>query len=405
MTKPYQTCLSTIEFQLRWEEDHVRHTDVYFAERVNLWRDVLPEKFVRAFSEIGSGDRVDLPFSGDDLVPPFDPGGMVRVDAGRFDRNRVEGRRIEPKLGRFYPKGFLKDVPKIYRANMSPFRCTEVSPSGFTADLNHPLTGKAVRLAGVVHAKGDTIGDNGGTCVDWMEIVCSGPGMQGRYRSAKTDFFSDDPFVRADEEGDSVFYQKPRLVTHVDDQALKTIRKLYARLLQPDMKVLDLMSSYKSHLPESVKLKEAVGLGMNKEEMEYNPQLTSHLVHDLNRDPRIPAGDAEFDAVVCSVSVDYLVRPVEVFSDVARVLKPGGPFVLTFSNRWFPTKVTRIWTDLHEFERVGLVTEYFLETERFDQLETFSARGWPRPTSDIYFPDLRISDPVYAVWGRARSNG
>ena len=111
--------------------------------------------------------------------------------------------------------------------------------------------------------------------------------------------------------------------------------------------------------------------------------------------------DNEFDGVMCTVSVEYLTRPMAVFSEVARVLRPGGRFVVTFSNRWFPPKAIRVWQELHEFERMGLVLEYFLQSGGFGGLNTLSNRGLPRPTDDKYYPQIRLSDPVYAVWGEA----
>ncbi|HSO66707.1 MAG TPA: class I SAM-dependent methyltransferase, partial [Desulfatirhabdiaceae bacterium] len=106
------------------------------------------------------------------------------------------------------------------------------------------------------------------------------------------------------------------------------------------------------------------------------------------------------DAVVCTASIEYLTRPVEVISEISRILKPGGLLVMTFSNRWFPPKVIRIWTELHEFERMGLVLEYMMLTGSFENLHTFSMRGLPRPETDKYFGQQRYSDPVYAVWGQ-----
>ena len=138
---------------------------------------------------------------------------------------------------------------------------------------------------------------------------------------------------------------------------------------------------------------------LNKKELENNEQLSGYIVHDLNKYPFLPFKDKEFDAVICSVSIEYVTAPLQVFHDIARILKPGGYFIVTFSNRWFPQKVIKIWTELHEFERIGLVLEYFMQTGKFTNLETFSMRGLPRPQNDKYYTKLRNSDPVFAVWG------
>ncbi|UCD57810.1 MAG: class I SAM-dependent methyltransferase, partial [Candidatus Hydrogenedentota bacterium] len=242
----------------------------------------------------------------------------------------------------------------------------------------------------------------GGQITDWMEIVLHGPGMQARWQERPTDFFADDPFARTDESDDMQFYERPRLVTHVDNQALDHITRLYGIHLKPGMDVLDLMSSWRSHVPELVKLNSLVGLGLNEDEMKNNPQLSSYVVHDLNERPTLPFDDESFDAVICTVSVEYMIHPFEVFRECARVLKPNGMLIHTFSNRWFPPKVIGIWKQLNEFERMGLVLEYFHRSEMYDNIQTFSVRGWPRPDTDQYYPQLRISDPVYAVAGRRR---
>ena len=117
---------------------------------------------------------------------------------------------------------------------------------------------------------------------------------------------------------------------------------MYGEILPAHGRVLDLMSSWRSHLPHAG-LGQVTGLGMNAAEMADNPQLDTWLVHNLNREPRLPFDDASFDAVVCAVSVQYLVAPVEVFTEVRRVLVPGGPLVVSFSNRCFPTKAVAIW--------------------------------------------------------------
>ena len=130
------------------------------------------------------------------------------------------------------------------------------------------------------------------------------------------------------------------------------------------------------------------------------PGQPSGLIHDLNLDPRLPLPDGRYDAVICTASVEYLVRPFDVFAEAARVLKPGGVFAATFSNRWFPPKAIRVWPLLHEFERVGMVLEYFIKTGPYTGLETFSLRGLPRPEDDKYYCQIPYTDPVYAVWGR-----
>jgi SAM-dependent methyltransferase len=150
-----------------------------------------------------------------------------------------------------------------------------------------------------------------------------------------------DPFARHDGSDDACFYATERKVVHLEPGAIAALRSFYASVLPLGAVVLDLMSSWRSHLPDGVG--GVTGLGMNAAEMADNPQLSSFVVHDLNREPGLPFGDDSFDAVVCAVSVQYLVRPIEVFTDVRRVLRAGGEVVVSFSNRCFPTKAVAIW--------------------------------------------------------------
>jgi SAM-dependent methyltransferase len=220
------------------------------------------------------------------------------------------------------------------------------------------------------------------------------------WTGCQTEYFSGNPFSREDELSDGVFYKKPRFTQHLDDTAIEIVRGTYGRFLKDGMRVLDLMSSWQSHIPDRFNYEKVIGLGLNEQELKKNPQLNSYVVHDLNKNPVLPFESDSFDAVVCTVSVEYLTDPLAIFEEVARVLRQEGYFILTFSNRWFPPKVVKVWKEVHEFERMGLVLEYFIQLERFKELHTYSVRGMPRPKEDKYFPDLRFSDPIFAVWGQ-----
>jgi SAM-dependent methyltransferase len=304
---------------------------------------------------------------------------------------------IVPTKGRFYPQGLLRGLPGIYPQNIQPFRIINAGEDTLTVDLNHPLADVEARLEITPLAVWSKQAEFGGQCQDWICALTDGPGLK-RKADRGTDFGLDVPLEKPLGEGDAAFYATPRKVAHVDSRARENIANLYARLLSGRKKVLDLMSGWQSHLPDGVT---AAGLGMNAEEMSENPALSSQVVHDLNVDPALPFADRAFDAVICSLSVEYLTRPLEVFREIARVLEPGGLCVMVFSHRWFPDQAVKIWTEMHEFERAGLVTEYFRQSGGFKDLTTLSERGWPRPMDarDRYYPLIQHSDPVHAVWG------
>jgi FKBP-type peptidyl-prolyl cis-trans isomerase 2 len=387
--------LAILHVSLRWESDIASHVETFYVP-LNVWRELelFPKSLAQTLPGQSAGFVFKTSFAAGSLVPAHNK-SRVRL----FPQESFAQGRVVPRLGRFYPRGLLPG----YAQNPQPFRCTAVSDGGFSAEFNHPLAKQPLDLEITVAEVQKKRAETGGVCHDWLQVICDGPGMQVRQSRTPTDFFADDPFTRLDALDDAHFYEKPRLVNHIDDQADTTISSLYGRLLKPGSRVLDLMSSWNSHLPESLELAELTGLGLNHKELTNNPRLSDSVVHDLNRNPVLPFGNQEFEAVICTVSVEYLTHPGEIFREVTRILKPGGIFIHTFSNRWFPPKVVRIWTELLEWERPGVVMEYFLLNGAFDHLHTFSARGWPRPVPDRYFPQVPVSDPVYAVWGQTRA--
>ena len=198
-------------------------------------------------------------------------------------------------------------------------------------------------------------------------------------------------FERYDEGDDAQFYLYPRLTAHIDQLACQAVTQLISEEIAPGSRLLDLMSSYVSHLPANTTYPRVVGVGLNDDEMRLNPQLTEHLTIDLNRDPALPFADGEFDAAICTVSVQYLTQPVAAFREVARVLQPGGPFSVTFSNRCFPSKAVRIWLNSDNLHHSRLVERYFELSGGFEAVRTIDRS-----------PHRWLSDPLYAVIGRRR---
>jgi SAM-dependent methyltransferase len=392
--------LASIEFRLKWEKHGVRHTDALYAQRVNFWRDLLPDGLRRDLMGALPGDTVSQTYGAGDMIPSPDERRCHSVPHRRIAGRLADGTPLRPRYGRFYPRGILRGVPGVFRGNVEPFRCTDTHAAGIRADFNHPLAGRPLHLEARVLDVREKFEEHGGTATDWIEHATTGPGMQARHNGSATQFFETRSFEREDDGEDGDFYRAPRLVQHIDEQAVATLSDLYGRLVAPGSRVLDLMSSWTSHLPDALDLVSVRGLGLNAEELARNKRLRGYDVHDLNQAPRLPYPDAAFEAVVCTVSVEYLTQPRAVFADVARVLSPGGIFVVTFSDRWFPTKAIRLWKELHPFERMGLVLELFHQTGRFASLATFSSQGRPRPANDKYADRMAFSDPVFGVWGR-----
>jgi len=194
-------------------------------------------------------------------------------------------------------------------------------------------------------------------------------------------------FEKADPSEDTRFYVQPRLVTHIDDPAIAAVTSLYREVLPPGGVILDMMSSWVSHLPPEITFAEVIGHGMNATELRANPRLSRWFVQNLNADPVLPLPPASVDAACLCVSVQYLQRPGEVFASLARVLRPGAPVVITFSNRCFPTKAVAIWQALDGPDQCRLVSMY-LERSGFDGVDAHVLRDGQR------------GDPLWAVMGR-----
>lgn len=165
--------------------------------------------------------------------------------------------------------------------------------------------------------------------------------------------------ARMDESSDIYFYQEPRFVTHIDDGAIAALTAYYEQAIVPDSDVLDICSSWVSHLPQGLALGRVAGLGMNARELEANPALSEWVQADLNVDPKLPFADESFDYVLNVVSVDYLSQPKEVFEEMHRVLRPGGQAIMSFSNRCFPSKAVKMWLNADDERRQKIVASYY----------------------------------------------
>jgi Methyltransferase domain len=368
-----------VEAVLDWAGDRSRHRE----------RLVLPEAALQGEPSLASalealrnegGATVE---PGSWIRPGEEPSVLLPHHAFRL--------RATPVPGRYYPRLAFSGLAAGPR-DLRPCRLLESAGQHLRVETNHPLIG---RPASVVLRPGE--GEAGPSRFDQL---FEGPGMQLPPPQVEAAYFPPGACGRQDEASDACFYADARFVHHLDSTCRGEIAALHGRVLGPGMRVLDLMSSWASHLPEAVGGLEVSGLGMNREELEANPCLSHRVVHDLNLEPWLPFPDRSFDGVLCTASVEYLIQPRAIFAEVARVLAPGGLFVVSFSDRWFPPKVIHAWTELHPFERLGLVL-WLMADAGFADLRTETLRGLRRPAEDRYAALRDYGDPLFAVWGRA----
>ncbi|PSO62000.1 MAG: SAM-dependent methyltransferase [Cyanobacteria bacterium QS_7_48_42] len=200
---------------------------------------------------------------------------------------------------------------------------------------------------------------------------------------------------KLDPSDDTQFYTSPRFVTHVDESFIDQLTNLYRERLKPHTRILDMMSSWVSHLPDEMEFAHVEGHGMNEEELARNPQLDHYFIHDLNQNPQFPLSDQNFDAVLNAVSIQYLQYPEAVFAEIHRILKPGGVVIVSFSNRMFFEKAIAAWRENTESGRIELVKDYFRAVDGFSEPEAIS-RHSSIPTF-LQMLGGGGSDPFYAV--------
>jgi SAM-dependent methyltransferase len=200
---------------------------------------------------------------------------------------------------------------------------------------------------------------------------------------------------KLDGGNDRQFYDTPRFVTHVDTGFIDRLTNLYRERLVPNTRIFDMMSSWVSHLPDELQFEYVQGHGLNAEELAKNPRFDGYFVQNLNQDLKLPLENESFDAVLNTVSVQYLQYPEAIFAEVYRILKPDGIAIFSFSNRMFYNKAIAAWRDGSETDRVELVKRYFQ-----------SVTGFSTPEAIVKVsqaPDLMRwlgaggGDPFYAV--------
>lgn len=389
-----------VEFTIRWQSPYGTHLDRYFMDNVDLWRDIFPGKMGAVLSQMSSGQRYTESFAPGALVPAHSANHVKTLRKTLLDTAQL-GPSTELQPGRHYPIGAAWKALNSYPENLTPMRLLDIKGNSLVVDMNHPLTAFPLEIEASLQKETDIGTQRGGSLQHIADILTrNGPGMQlplGRENFYATISY---PLSRENDENDQLFYHSPRLVQHLDSTAQSIVSSFYGRLLKKGTKVLDLMSSWQSHLPRSHSTCTVLGLGLNRQELERNENLDSYYIQDLNKNTRLPYDDQSFDAAICTVSMEYLCRPREIMAELARILRPGGLFAVTISERWFPGKQIHPWAELHPFERQGLILNYFLSEPRFENIHTESVRGYPRPPDDKYTSQSPWSDSLYMVWAQ-----
>ena len=390
-----------IEFSLSYQSFCGQHVDRYYVGNVDFWRDVFPGDMAESLEGLAPGDVYTEQFKPGVLIPPYRQKSIHVLPKSEFTSLKNGSSMVESLLpGRYYPKGYGWKNLNTFSVDATPVRIIEDANNTFTIDTNHPLAEKTLTLQATGKSRPKMVTQRGGAVNDLAALlVDNGPGMQVPIGALVSHAYDEYPFRRDDSGNDEMYYKKPRLVHHLDSTARMHVRDKYSKLVPSGSRVLDFMSSWESHMSDSLSDCRVEGLGMNKEELSRNERLSAFTVQDLNKTVDLPYGDNTFDSVICTVSIEYLCYPREIMAELARIIVPGGKLVITVSDRWFPGKEILPWAELHPFERQGLVLQYFLNQKDFTDLGTESIRGYPRPPEDRYSAQMIMSDSLYFVWG------
>ncbi|MBT7444557.1 MAG: methyltransferase domain-containing protein [Methylococcales bacterium] len=387
---------NTMAFELSWQHNGIKHSMVTINYKVNLWRDIFPFALDGKLKGLKVGDVFSHDFTPGNFIPEFDKYLATSVRTKQFNTTHRLNTIIEPKVGRFYPKGFIAGTHNIYPEDITPFRITAIDDK-ISIDLNHALAQTAVSFKGQILDIWMAKALRGGSCNDIAELASKDAGLQCQYQDQETDFWSGIPFARMMDSDDAKFYSKTHTENDVDGTAQGILQQAYRQLLTPSDTILDLMTGRQSYLIEHSG--EVIGLGLNDAAMCENSELESHFIHDVNATPELPFSNNQFDSAICSFSVEYLTQPIAVFEQIKRTVKPGGLFAIAISNRYQQEKVTQLWQDLHEQERVGFVLE-LMKKAGFDNLNSWSLNGLYRPDDDPRIKQSVFADPIFVIWGQ-----
>ncbi len=371
--------MAALEARLTWTSEGACHRDRLVVHESACQAD---GRWLKALGVLGKTGRAKL-----DASPWLQPAGLAEA---RLSRSAFR-LHAPPLPGRCYPQLAFAGLGQGPR-DLRPARVLAAGSDGLRVDPNHPLAGRQVDMEFLPSPLPPAPGTR-------LAELFNGPGLQIPPADPGAAYLSLEGLARQDEARDALFYAQPRLVHHLDAACRAEIARLHGRFLAPGQRVLDLMASWESHLPDLPAGLHVAGLGMNREELAANPRLAERVVKDLNERSGLPWADGVFDAVLCVASIEYLLRPREVLREAGRVLKPGGLCLVSFSDRWFPDKAVRVWTELHAFERLALVLALLREAG-FTRLETETLRGLARPDDDKYRDQRAYADPLFAAWGR-----
>ncbi len=392
--------LADIDFKLEWKSPFAEHSDIFHVHKVDTDNDKLPSGFAEKITALKVGESYSQTFPAKELLDePHSSHKIIRFEPDLFDSN-FKDQHSPPILYRFYPSAIAWQGLDTDAADYAPFRLISMSDDTIVADRNHPLAKYYLTLTASKIKEFEAPENKQRRKRHIGKLITfRGPGMQAPFEYGDSVFFAQYPFQLplqdSLQQNDDQQASKPQL----DAIATKQITKLHSKLLPKFSKVLDLMSGEYSYLDDDYKTGLLTGIGANEASLNANQRLDTYQLQDLNKDGVLPFETNSFDDAICTLSIENLTDPLTIMKEVARVVNAGGKFIITFSNNNSPSHAVSLWWQLHPFERIQLVLEYFRQSGMFEELNTLSKRGGLKPSDGEYLNGKRNSDPIYAVWG------
>jgi SAM-dependent methyltransferase len=386
---------------IKWQGDDCQYTDWRYFPTIELARDLMPAEILTQLTGKTKGEQIQHEFDAGALVPVHQQ-EMHQIMAKECFQPPVHAPKGPgPLLGRFYPQDYFHNAPAICRGSNQPCRVTNVKENRITVDCNHPLAKKKLKMIFDI----ESIRKNGlereQRCVDIVTQLCDmGPGMQDIAGNDETEFFCTHSFDRKDTKDDGIYFQSARLTPYWDTNASAQVSHFYRNHINPGSTILDLMAGVHSPLLEAgIDGIDVTAAGLNAEELDNNKSCKCRIVLDVNRISALPFNDAAFDVVLIHAAIEYVTKPRLLFAEINRILKPAGRIIVSFSNRNEADKVIRIWAELSEFERSGLVLAYLRAGTQLEHFQSFTSRGRYRTKEEALTDQLLYSDPVFIVMG------
>ena len=389
-----------IQLKIDWNTDSTTHTERLYHQGINFWRDYFPGSLGESLYGAPDGMWVGETIHANDIVPPFSPANIMQIDINKISTPGENDILVTPRRGRYYPRYIIAGNAGVTADEFLPLRVIDVDSEHITIDLNHPLARHDLEIClRVMGTRYNGKEELGGRCNDVVyELLMNGPGLQLPLFE-EIDFYDKNALSRIDDHDDSLLYQQANLEDTFDQASGAQLAQLYGRYISQGDRVLDMMCGAQSYLPNNMKLN-TTGIGLNEAELKANKQLSSYVIQNVNAQTTLPFSENSFDNIIFTAAVEYLIDPHESFRELVRITRPGGRIMVTFTDHWVAKKSIRLWSELYPFERLGLISDYFMKAGGTDRLHTETIQGLLRPEGDRHAAHKLYADPVYAVIAR-----